>query len=395
MSLADSLETAAAALPAVADSIRDANGDPNQLLATLDPTAAVSVLAWMLANEAEAAAELASSWVEDERGTGPLLQVEGKQLPKPGRKILRRALHRLRSRGIAAPAEPSAAGRVARLPAIDDDLGAAYVTGLDPRGSRLVFVVESNPSGGARLFEALIDDLGGIVDFQVYSAGRSRVREFVKEATRRSGPQAVSVDPEAAKLLIARAAAAHPADRPLPRAFTEWRLYLAPADGVKTPGESFAHEAGVAEPSLAQQSRVAEMIRDGSLGPWPPERDVLKQVAEAVSSDAPSVLVVSASTQQARIDAVIDDAVKKLFDEAHSARTATRFEETAYVFSGGGRDEDAHACLAAAAELRGERPEQSPAARSMVETLLAPLLESLRARDGKQEEGEDSLLVKP
>jgi hypothetical protein len=395
VSLADSLEAAAEALPAVADSIRDANGDPNQLLATLDADAAVEVLVWMLTNEAEAAEELASSWVEDERGTAPLLQVQDKGLPKAGRKVLRRALHRLRSRGIEAPAEPRKQEHVARLPDVQDDLGAAYATGLDPRGSRLVFVVESNPSGGARLFEALIDDIGGVVDFQVYSAGRSRVREFVKEATRRSGPQAVATEPEAAKLLIARAAAVHPADRALPRAFAEWRTHLAPADGAKTPGEAFASQADSGEPTLAQHSRVRQMIEDGSLGPWPPDRELLKQVADAAAAETESELVVSEATREARIDALVDDALKTLFDATHTERTAARFEESAYVLSTSGQEEDASACLAVAGELRAGGAEPNAAARAMVQVLLAPLLESLRAEAGKQEEGEDSLVVEP
>lgn len=397
MSLAESLEAAAAALPAAADSIRDANGDPHQLLSTLDAEATTRVLAWLLANESDAAAELTSSWLEDERGTASLLQIEAAELPKTGRKVLRRALHRLRSQGIATPTDAPKVDRVARLPEVEDDLAAAYVTGLDRRGSRLVLLVEANPSGGARLFEAVLDDVGGIIDFQVYSAGRSRIRGFVKEATRRGGPQAVAVDGDAVKLLIERAAAQHPSDRPLPRAFSEWKLHLAPPEGAKTPGEAVLAELGVDEPTLAQQSRVAELVRGGELGPWPPGREQLQTVGDSVSSGGEAKLVVSASAREARVDAAVEAAAEQLFDEAHAARTAARLEESAFILASGGKQDDARACLAVAATFRGEAPQQGVVARAMVEILLAPLLESLRsaAEDGEERKDEGSLLVEP
>ena len=80
MSLADSLEGAAGALADDADSIRPANGDPRQLLSLLDGPGAVRVMTWMLANDPDAATELATGWIDDERGAEPLLQIS-EQVP--------------------------------------------------------------------------------------------------------------------------------------------------------------------------------------------------------------------------------------------------------------------------------------------------------------------------
>ena len=71
MSLAESLERVASALPDVADRVRPANGDPAQLRAQLDPADCGRVLAWLLAHEPEYGSELA---VKD----AGKLQVEGK-----------------------------------------------------------------------------------------------------------------------------------------------------------------------------------------------------------------------------------------------------------------------------------------------------------------------------
>ena len=75
MSLPEALERAAMALTKDADSIRPANGDPHQLLSTLDSAGAVRVLNWMLVNEPDAGEELVVGWCEDERGIEPLQAV--------------------------------------------------------------------------------------------------------------------------------------------------------------------------------------------------------------------------------------------------------------------------------------------------------------------------------
>ncbi len=393
MSLADSLEAAAEALADDADSIRPANGDPRQLLSLLAGPGAVRVMTWLLVNEPDAASELATGWLADQRGAEPLLQISEQGLPKPGRKVLRRALHQLRSRGVETPrAAPSA--RVAKLPAVDDDIEAAYVTALDPRGSQLVFMIESNPTGGARLFEALIDETRGIADFKLYRASRSRVRAFVKQATRGGALQAVEAEPASVRALITRIAAVHSPDRPPPNAFKEWHARLeTEAEPAATPGEvAAAHLTG--EVTLAQRSRAAKMVREGSLGPWPPAREVLTELADRVSSQTEGKLVVSAATSRGRAGDAVAEAAKTLFSGDFAKVTAGRFEESAYVCWKSGREDDARACLAAASDLRGDAPEESPAALALVEVLLAPALESLKQNES-EEQAPDSLLVRP
>ncbi len=198
----------------------------------------------------------------------------------------------------------------------------------------------------------------------------------------------------AVRALIARIASTHSAERPPPNAFTEWHARLGTADeSVVTPGQSVSsHLKG--EATLAQRSRAAQMIREGELGPWPPEREALRELADGVSSHTEGKLVVSAATKQGRVNDAIGEAAKTLFADDFADITASRFEESAYVFWKSDREDDARACLAAAADLRGDSPEESPAALALVERLLAPLLKSLNENEGEDEDS-GSLLVKP
>ena len=62
--LPEALERAASALPADADAIRPANGDPFQLLELLSGEAPGRVLAWLLEHESAAGVELAFAWAD-------------------------------------------------------------------------------------------------------------------------------------------------------------------------------------------------------------------------------------------------------------------------------------------------------------------------------------------
>ena len=142
MSLAAALERAAGALPAEADVIRPANGDPQRVLAGLSTAAAARVLSFLLADDPEAADELLDAWFELEGGAEAVLAVDESALPKPGRKLLRRALHQLKSQGMKI-AEPAPAPTVAHLPKVADELTAAAVTAPDPLGACIAYLVES------------------------------------------------------------------------------------------------------------------------------------------------------------------------------------------------------------------------------------------------------------
>ncbi|MCZ6785271.1 MAG: hypothetical protein O7G30_18375 [Proteobacteria bacterium] len=400
MSLADALERAASELAGDADAIRPANGDPIQLLGSLDHGAAVRVLTWLLANEPEAGDELAVRWAEQEDGAAPLAAVDESALPKAGRKALRRARHRLRSRGVAvdeAPAEPV----VARLPDVGDALELGFVSLLDSRGGQLVYLVESKAGGGARLFEVVLDEVRGVVDLEIYSAGRSVIRRFLRDVTSRARFPAQEADPSSVRALIARVDAAMPADCARPRAFGEWRSRL--LAGVKeasvlTPGEQ-ARDALGDETNPPALKRAAELVEQGEFGPWPPDRGRLETLAEKLREQAESRLIVSGARRTEQLNSLVQDAAVELFSGDFAGQTARRFLESAYGLWKSGREDDARACLAASSAFSGDAPADQPAARALIESALGPLLATLRATSGDQQsgkqDGESSLLVEP
>jgi hypothetical protein len=378
MSLAQSLEKAASELAGDADAIRPANGDPIQLLDSLDGEAAARVLSWLLAHEAAAGGELASAWLDQLKGIEAIGQISEAELPKAGRKALRRVAHRARSRGIALAGEETAsAPRVARLPSVEKDVTAGFLCPYDPSGARLVYLVEAHPAGGARLYEAVLNEDRGILDFQAYRVGRSQLRDFERSITRRDRFAALETTAGAVKTLIAERLERHPADRLLPKAFDEWRGRVIDGAGEQSTPARMVEEAlgtntdtgglGDALDALARQVRASD------LGPWPPPPDALEQATVELRD---RVQVQQASEQDVDREWLADalrEAVGELYRGESSGSLADRLSETAYLFWKQEEEALARACLATAAQLRGGESEDNPVVEAFIDGLATQL----------------------
>lgn len=394
MSLPDALERAASELAQHADTVRDANGDPDRLLETLSPGASCEVLAWLLSNEIVAGEELALAWSESDLGATPLQSLDSAGLAKPGRKALRRALHRLRSRGLEVkPVQPSTG--IVRLPEIDESIEAAVVSPIDPRGSRMAYLVMSHAAGGVRIYEGLLDDTRGIVEFRVYDTGRSKARKFLRELAGRANAAMVAIEPDAVRALLVRAAQRQPTDRPEPRAFIEHRAQLQLEAASATPGEQVVDALGSDDTASAERlDRLAGRVREGEIGPWPPALDTLRRASEVISEGREGTLIVSGEVQQERRRQLFAGVAADVFDESFARATANRLRETAFVLWRSERDQDARDCLDGAAALEAG-PADNPIALAFVDVWFRRLFEE--SPDQAEEPGDDeaSLLVKP
>jgi hypothetical protein len=392
VSLPAALERAAAALPEQADAIRPANGDPQRLLASLPRAGAAQVLSWLLANEPDAAEELLGEWFEPPAGLEAVLAVDEASLPKAGRKLLRRVRHQLASKGVKLE-QPAPAPTVARLPRVADELSGAAVTAPDPLGACLAYLVESHPSGGARLFEIAFAEGRGILNVEVYAAGRSKVRAFLRDVTGRRSLTAVEVPSDALRALLVRAAAAQPEDRPLPAGWREWQGHLGEvAPGTPTPGEFAGQALGEPVEPLDLAPALA-LVAEGRVGPWP-DREVLERIAKRLQETAESTLIVRGPQRREQADVVIGEGAEEAFAGAGAVRMAALFRHAAFVFQCRGDEGAARASLAAAVAFTGRPVAENPLARALFERPLLPLLERLEHRE-HEEASKSSLLVKP
>jgi len=397
VSLPDALEAAAGAMPGDAEAIRPANGDPLRLLEGLGDVAAPRVLHWLLEHRTKDAQELAEAWAEAQAGVRALQACSLEGLPKAGRKLLRRLHHRLRSQGVALR-EPVPTPTVATLPRLEEELSGAWLSPLDPSGARLAYLLEDNPSGGARVFEVVFNDDQGILGFEVYAAPRGRARRFLKELAGRDRAVASEAPVEAVHALLARACAHQRPDRGAPRTFGEWRSHLTRAPQETPLPGTLAREALGGTPDPAALERAVGLVEAGRVGPWPPEREALLAVFERIRTALDSPVIVSGETRREQLDDLLADAVEEVFDAPGCALAAHRLRESAYGFWKQDDLEAARACLAGAAALEKGPARENPLARKLLELPLRPALTALEvAEEGTAGEagGDESRIVKP
>lgn len=379
MSLPEALEHAAAALPDQADLIRPANGDPSQLLATLDDEGSRLVLAWLLTHEPDAGEDLLLAWCDDSVGVERVQSIEIAQLPKVGKKLLRKALHRMRTSGLEVATPEPAKRVVARLSDVADEIAGSYMTPVDPRGTFLLFLVEANPTGGARLFQVVLDERRGVVEFEVYSVGRSKARKFLRKLTEnssRGSAGAVQIDSSVARGEMRRIAAIHPSDRPFPRAFSEWRRKLESGAGDENLGDLARRALGDdnREDAEAADERIAVRVRAQEVGPWPPESSRLTEVSTQLGEAIDSVVEKKGKARSDALDESLVAATAALFEGDHATQIAGRFEVTAYVMWKTGREEEARDYLDVAARFRTGDIAGNRVARVMTEVFTASVL---------------------
>lgn len=377
MSLAGALEAAASALPQYADLIRPANGDALRVLEGASPEAAQRMLAWMLSERTEDADELIFEWAADERGRAALLALREEQLAKPGRKALRRWVHRLRTQGVAVPEKAAPAPLVVTLAKVEEEISGAYLSSIDPSGIRMAYFLEPHPSGGARVFEVVFDDARGIVGFRVLQAARGNARRFLKELANENRAGSLELPVDSVRAAVAFAAQRQLKDRPAPRGFAEWRARVAGASAdAKLPGE--LAEAALGGGVGADDLRACvKLVEDGRVGPWPAPRDEIAALALQVRTDLGSPLVVSEATRRERIESRLSAALGELFGAEAAAIAAHRFRESAYAFWRAGDEPAARACLAAAREFAKSAPGDNPVARALLERPLRPVFDAL------------------
>ncbi|MEE8165447.1 MAG: hypothetical protein V3T64_07760 [Myxococcota bacterium] len=380
MSLPESLEQAATELEGLADQIRPANGDPHRLLEELQPDQAGELLAWILGREFDSAAELVEAWGETAAGAAILLGMPEQGLSKPGRKLLRKARHRLRSQGIeVVPSEPQlVASR--RVVAVEDSFEAALISSPDFRGARVGYLADRHPAGGARLFEIRFDESRGILDFRVYNAGRSKVRGFLRTLSSARAQRLFDVPRPAFCALVRRASLAQPADRPLPTGFIEWRgrLFSEAIEKEATPG-ALARAALVAEiasgDSDSALDSVLTLIAEGEVGPWPPPTG---RVSEWMEQGREGVEGLEA---EARIAAIESWLVKVSDDLAASTDRdllARHLEELAWIRWQSEAPELARSLVSVADAVLDNEAVALRVARARAESLFATFLVELR-----------------
>jgi hypothetical protein len=372
--------------------LRDAGvGDDESAPAALLPVAGrtpeldLAILARLAATPSDAAASAVADLARAAEGHGW----------KAVAKEARRVLYRFGQRGLTIPAvvaepAPSAVARAASTL-------EGYVSAIDGRGDRLVWLVRPQRDGGLVVMTAILNEPAGLRDVAVAELTRKALRRMEADMRERHRLRMVAADGAYCDALVSEGfTRARAADTTGIGEYPAYRTRLVSHEPVALDPPLIARVVDLDSAATATAAADgARLLEQPEFATWGPERTVLAPYVSEIASVRDSTLVLSRPLQEERVAAVVARAVRELFGGDAARAYRRRLEEMAYYLHATGRPTEARVAVASARALAAgvTGGEAIPFFEALARRAFAALL----AEEGEREkvEAESSLLVRP
>ena len=302
-----------------------------------------------------------------------LCRMEELSPTKAVRKLARRAIHRLKSRGVAVePFERSPRQSVLQPLAQEQEQG--IVTPPDPLGQRRAFLIVP-VRGAARIFEIGLSDVDGVVFLEAFEGRRRDARTFERNLREQEGFRAVVVEASALRALVAGAAGHQQAqvDRNLVAELLRGSDGSTPGERLRAELEPEAREL----PDRAADQLVRSSVEAGELPPWPPVGEPAEALVAQIEAIEHSPLVLTELQRRERRWELFREYADRVLDRPYRERVAARLEESAvFLLDAGNRE----AAVAAVQIARRVRAAADPLEVPFLELMLTLFLNAAQQR---------------
>jgi len=324
-----------------------------------------------------------------------LASLAARSADKGVKREIKRALYKLAQRGLwqAPAAAPPPATRDLLGPAEDEP--EAWLSAIDPGGSRLVWMARRTASGMASL-SALVNESAGLQEFYAGGTTRKALRQAQRELAAKSGIQLVEAPWAHVDALLGQAVAigADPAQAAEVARVRREVVPHPPSSPPRAPVDALVDRATAAsdEAALAQS---ATALGERELAGWLLPREWIDPALANIEEAQDSLVIISPQQREERLRGALERAADEAFAASERRELfAARLEETAYLLARRGQPALARALVAASVAARaGRKVAEVPilaqlAARSFG---LAFEIRAEKARD----ESRSSLIVTP
>ena len=365
------------------------------LSALQDNSVAVASLNERIGQHADADLALAALLgdIQTDESAQFLVSWEEKVNDKRLRKEIHRAIYRLSQKGIQAD-RPEQETAHSILAPVEPE---AYISPMDGRGDRLVWLVKSRVGGGLHFLSSLINEPEGMRYVDGTEVTRKMLRharqdlsdthqitmieapwqycDFLMhegyERAKAQGKQEVESYPAARSHLLT--APAEPQDVPLPAHLDR---------------DTIAADEGLLATSI-------QLFEEKELQRWLFDPEQAKPYVEKITSAQESLLVLNQQQQHDRVEGVIKEAVVEIFSGEKGQTYARRLEETALYLCATDRLEAAKRALAVSLALQKEGANgiQIPFCEGLVQQSIS--MHYAEEKQQEQEEAKGSLIMKP
>ena len=337
---------------------------------------------------------------------------QGKQ-DKSLRRSLHRSLYKLSQKGIAVE-RPQAQAKSILAP-IEPE---GYLSSMDGRGDRLVWLLKPRTGGGLQYLSALINEPDGMRSIEAAEVNRKGIKlaqqdlaaryqismveapwqycdflmhEGYERANARNAPsdqggQTGQTENAEATQQMSQTIEAYPAMRS--------HIVSSPAEQIGVPlPDSLDREAIAADEALLATS--TQLFEEPELQRWLLDHDQAHVYVDKLGQAQDSPLVLNKYQQQDRAQAIIDEALGDLFANDQAQTYARRLEETAFHLAATSRLESAKRALAVSIALQksGQDGKGIPFCKELIQQSIA--MHHHEERQQEQEAAPGSLIMKP
>lgn len=287
---------------------------------------------------------------------------EGTEDKETGSRI-RKALYRLRGKGVVVEKEPEEEESGDTSPKTLD-YARAVVSATDGTGTFLVWLARSRQPRGRYLFQARIRQGLGIEEFVSSDVTSKDLREFFGRLSEEAKLSTAEVEPGYAIWLLQQAQKENEEEgTPLPSGFTHSKILLEPfTEPEAIPPESPHPVRADLQPFSADEQRieVREMFAHPAFWTWVLEEErMLSHFQKCVECFQSKVAVDDAQRRQLFDTAVIESAKEIYGDSGLRQRLARQLECNAYILHRAKKSDLAREALTLADEFRAgsDQPE--------------------------------------
>lgn len=264
------------------------------------------------------------------------------------RREVRRALFKLRQRGIASPATPAADEAAVTSAPAGTGL-SAMLSPTDADGARVVWLLKARPGAGLGRLWGLVSESEGLIGVNLVALNRKELRRERAEFERRAGAALIDADWRLADFILCDAWRRTPeAHRGNVRNFFALRTELI----AESPPSDFNHPIYAEFAAELAHEPSPELMKEPEVAAWPIAQALVKPYADEIAGLRNSVIVLSRVQQEDRVVTIVERAIAELLAGETGRRLRRHLEDTAYYFSRSGRRQQAAWAAAAAARIR-------------------------------------------
>jgi hypothetical protein len=313
---------------------------------------------------------------------------------KKVRKIIKRSLYRLKSKGIAMEEVPSDKERSILRP-FQADPREGFASGVDFLGQRLLWLIIPHVGRGLSVMRGIVSDVQGLVDFSQDEMTRKGFKNFFEEAQEKNPFPMVDMEPPYVALLFTQA---H--QRGLEKKGISSQDYLRAKLEIESIKKEYTKPLVYSYLQIDEIAGDDRMLKKGGdllkadfFDSWRIEEDLIRPFADEVWEAEESKIVLNPTQKEVRFQGIYQKALTDLFSEERKFLYQRRLEEMAYVLFKLGKEEEAKICLAVAIDL--EKPLNPIQPNPFLFQLVTKSIFSLLTEAYEKKSKELSLIVKP